>query len=290
MVLLAGVLAGLGVWLTIAGLRPARANLAQALALLDASRRPAAASPAGDWRERLGGWAAPRLPRRAWLVSRADLRLAGLSDAGFVGRKLTLALIGLVAPPLAGWLTLLARFHLPAAIPAVASLIGAGVGFFLPDLSTRAKAQELRREFARGLAAYIDLVALERSCGSGTKTALEQAGMIGDSWVFRRLRERLRQTNWAGQPAWDGLAEMAADLALPDLADLADIVRLTGDQGAGVYTILRARAQSLRTACMTNELTAANEANEKMSVPVSVLGIVFLAILIGPALMAMMGG
>jgi len=289
-VLLAGIGAGLGLWLMTTQLMPAHPNLTQALSLLGSQPRPSAAARPRDWRERLGLWAVPRLPARAWLVSRADLKLAGVSEAGFVGRKLSFALVGLAVPPVVGWLVLLARLHLPVAIPALASLIGAGVGFFLPDLQLRARVLELRREFARALAAYIDLVALERSSGAGTKAALEQAAEVGDSWVFRRLRERLHQTNWAGQPAWDGLAEMAAELNLPELADLADIVRLTGDQGAGVYTILRARAQSMRTAAMTNELTAANEANEKMSVPVSVLGIVFLVIFIGPALMGMLGG
>jgi hypothetical protein len=36
------------------------------------------------------------------------------------------------------------------------------------------------------------------------------------------------------------------------------------------------------------QLTRANEANEKLSLPVSILGLVFLVILITPALMSMM--
>jgi Flp pilus assembly protein TadB len=214
--------------------------------------------------------------------------LVGISDGAFLGQKLVYALVGLCLPSVVWVVAALVRVRMPWAIPVLVS-IGLGAGaFVMPDLMVRDKAARARREFSRALAAYIDLVALERSCGAGTKQALDTAADVGDSWVFRRLRECLDQATWVGRPPWDGLRDMADDLALPDLGDLADIMRLTGTQGAGVYTILRARAQSMRTAMMSDELAKANEVNEKMSIPVSVLGVVFLAILIGPALMGMM--
>lgn len=285
--LVAGLCVGLGLAVCALGFAPAHPQLAQSLALLTPQTIRVSVSPQ-DWREKLGTWAGPKLPGGMRLISDKDLRLLGISEGAFLGQKLVYCLIGLSLPSVAAVVAALARVEMAWAVPVVVSLgLGAGA-FFLPDLLVRDKATKARREFSRALAAYIDLVALERSCGSGAKQALDTAADVGDSWAFRRLRECLDQATWAGRPPWDGLRDMADDLALPDLGDLADIMRLTGTQGAGVYTILRARAQSMRTAMMSDELAKANETNEKMSVPMSVLGIVFLAILIGPALMGMM--
>ena len=78
------------------------------------------------------------------------------------------------------------------------------------------------------------------------------------------------------------------DLALPELHDFADIMRLSGEQGASVYDNLRARADSLRSALLTEELAEANATGERMSIPGSTLGIVFMALLIAPALLRML--
>jgi Flp pilus assembly protein TadB len=159
----------------------------------------------------------------------------------------------------------------------------------IPDLRVRSQAAAARREFSRQLACFVDLVALERSCGSGTQQALSTASEVGDSWAFRRLRECLDHATWAGIASWDGLRDLADELALPDLSDVADIIRLSGSEGAGIHRILRAKARSIRESRLTADLTQANEANESMSLPVSVLGIIFLVILIAPALLSMMG-
>jgi hypothetical protein len=93
---------------------------------------------------------------------------------------------------------------------------------------------------------------------------------------------------WAGLTSWDGLRDLATDLDLGDLAEMADIMRLSSSEGASVYRILRAKARSMREGLLLKDLTKANETNEKMSLPVSVLGIVFLTILIAPALLSML--
>ena len=77
---------------------------------------------------------------------------------------------------------------------------------------------------------------------------------------------------------------MSEQLGLPELAELADIMRLSGEEGAQVYITLRARSSALRNALLNAELENANAANERMSMPASMLGVVFLVILIGPAL------
>ena len=68
------------------------------------------------------------------------------------------------------------------------------------------------------------------------------------------------------------------------------MMRLGGEEGAQIYGQLRARSSSMRAAMLNDELAQANAVGEKMSIPMSLLGMVFLAILIAPALLRMIGG
>ena len=118
---------------------------------------------------------------------------------------------------------------------------------------------------------------------------MEIAASVGDSWVFRRLSEELARSRWSGLPPWDALRKLSDELGLPELADLADIMRLSGEEGAQVYQTLRSRSQSMRTAALNAALADANAVGERMSIPMSTLGLVFMAMLIAPALLRVLG-
>ena len=87
----------------------------------------------------------------------------------------------------------------------------------------------------------------------------------------------------AGLPSWQGLIQLSERLRLPELDDVADIMRASGEDGAAVYATLRARAASLRGALRADEAAAANAASEHMIVPVAFLGVAFMALLGYPA-------
>jgi len=288
--ILGGLVVGAGLAVLLWRFAPVHADLAEALTRLTpgAGTRHVDAGPRPPALERAGAWGLRVLPPALRPVPEADLALLEVTPVGFLGQKMAFALIGLFVPALLDGIVALGGVNLPVAIPVAATLFLAAGMFLLPDLSVRQDAARAREEFVRTLAAYVDLVALERYCGSGTRQALEVAAGVSDSWVFRRLRETLAYSTWAGEPPWDGLRELAGKLAIPDLADLADIMRLSGSEGAQVYRTLRARANSMRTAMLHDDLTRANEVSEKMSIPVSVLGIVFMVILITPALLTVL--
>jgi Flp pilus assembly protein TadB len=176
---------------------------------------------------------------------------------------------------------------LPVAIPAAGGLGLAVVMFFLPNYNAVEDAKQARLEFSRALGAYIDLVALERLNGSGVRQAMEAAAAVGDSWVFTRLSEELTRSRWSGLPPWDALHTLADELGLPELDDFADIMRLSGEQGASVYTNLRARSAAMRTAMLNDEVAQANAVGERMTIPGSLLGVIFMALLVAPALLRM---
>jgi hypothetical protein len=80
---------------------------------------------------------------------------------------------------------------------------------------------------------------------------------------------------------------LATELGLPDLDDFADIMRLGGEEGAGVYANLRARSAAMRTAMLNDEITQANAVGERMTIPGSLLGVIFMALLVAPSLLRM---
>ena len=291
--ILAGGLIGLGAVLLVARLLPADPDLAEALARLTPSRARSTAttvSGAAQGKERIGVWAIRALPPAVWIKTPTrELALLRIPLARFYGDKITFAFLGLFIAPLLALFLELIGLGFPVAIPAFASLGLAVVMFFLPNYNAVDDARKARLEFTRALGAYIDLVALERNNGSGVRQAMEAAAGISDSWVFTRLAEELTRSRWSGLPPWDALHALADELGLPELDDFADIMRLSGEEGASVYTNLRARSAAMRAAMLNDEIAEANAVGERMSIPGSLLGVIFMALLVVPSLLRMFG-
>lgn len=295
----AGTLVGLGLVLLVARFLPAEPDLAQALSRLSPaaarqaslSRSHVAAGRSG-MRESLGGAGARVLPARVWgTVPAQDLAVLRISPARYYGDKLLFATLGLLAGPLLPLVPMLVWPGLPLYLPVGFSLAVGGLLWFLPTYNVRDDARTARLEFRRALGAYVDLVALERAAGSAPRQAMEAAAQIGDSWVFARLAEELARTRWSGTTPWDAMRQLGDELGLPELHELADIIRLSGDEGAQIYTQLRARSASMRAALLTAHKTQANKVSEAMTVPMTLLALIFLCLLAAPqALRVIEGG
>ncbi len=154
-----------------------------------------------------------------------------------------------------------------------------------PNYNAVDDAKRARVEFLRALGAYIELVALERRSGASGHQALAVAADVGDSWVFTRIATELRRARYASRAPWESLHDLSDELGVPELDDLADIMQQSSQDGAQIYTSLRARANGLRSAMLSAEIGKANAASERMYIPASLLGVVFMAILITPALL-----
>lgn len=288
LLILSGLLAGSGLALFATRLVPAQPDLASALDRLAPSVRPRNAVEADTTPTNLAGKMGVRamrwLPSGVWgPVPIRELRLLRRPVAVFYGQKLLYSLAALAIVPVLGWLLSLS-LPIPWPISAAAGVVGAIGMWFAPNYDVRVEAKAARAEFTRSLGSYVDLVALERNAGAGSRQALENAAEIGDSWVFQRLREELGRSRWSGQAPWDALTSLADELGLPDLADLADIMRLSGEEGAQVYATLRARSTALRSALLAVETTKANEVNERIAIPGNLLAMIFIAIMLGPAI------
>jgi Type II secretion system (T2SS), protein F len=283
--LLLGGLAGFGVALVAAQLIPAPPDLGAALERLTAQPSEPPETSDDGVQTRLGrflllhGGSLPgfRPPAR-------ELAILGLQPHDWLGEKGLLAVIGLAFPPCLAAILDVLGVGLPWVLPTTVSVLLAALLFALPSMTVRERAAAAREEFARAVGAYIELVALERLAGSGTTQALENAAHIGRSWVFDRIREELLRSRLSGTTPWASLSSLAEELGVPELADLSDIMRLAGEEGAQVYEALRARGRSLRTAMLTREQARANGASERMVMPVALLALCFALMIATPAM------
>lgn len=293
--LLGGALAGLGAALLLWRLAPADPDLADVVHRYSpegvrARSAPATTTAATGTCDRLGIWAIKRFPASWWgRTPTKELALLRVPVHRHYGKKVLYAVTGALIPPLLTSLFAVLGLAIPILIPAGASLAAAAVMFLLPDVDARTDARRARAEFTRALGAYIDLVALERVAGSGSRQAMELAAEVGDSWVFQRIGEELARSRWSGLAPWDALHALAGELGLPELDDVADIMRLSRE-GSQVYSNLRARSTALRGAMLNTELAQANATSDRMDMPMSLLGVVFMVILIAPSLLRVAGG
>ncbi|GAA4699833.1 type II secretion system F family protein [Nocardioides conyzicola] len=289
--ILAGGMVGLGLCLLVARLLPAEPDLADSLERVSTTRARSneRVLEGQSGKERLGLWGLRVLPPGLWArTPTRELALLRIPIAQFYGEKLTFAGLGLLIPPSLTLLFNILGLGIPLQIPALASLVLAVVMFFIPNYNAVDDARKARVEFARALGAYIDLVALERHNGIGARQAMEAAAGVGDSWVFTRLSEELTRSRWSGLPPWDALHTLATELGLPELDDFADIMRLSGEEGASVYATLRARSAAMRAAMLNDEIAQANAVGERMTIPGSLLGVIFMALLVTPSLLRML--
>lgn len=286
LVLTAGVLLGAGAALVVAGLSPSRPNLADAVTRSLAAPRgrtssePRRSSLAAAVEER----ALPAAVRTFGLLRfSADLRVLELRPEVLAARKLGYGLLGLAFPTVMTVALTVAGVDLAGGVPVVAGLVLGAVFFLLPDVNLRHEAAAARVSMRAATCVFLELVAMERLADAGPTEALDRAAAVGGSREFALIRDALLRTELAGQPSWAGLTELGASTGVPELADTADIMRLAGRDGAAVYATLRARAASLRGQLLSASTASANAASEHMVVPVSLLGLCFMALLGYPA-------
>jgi Type II secretion system (T2SS), protein F len=273
----AGLLTGLGSATAIGEVTPGVPDLRSALRRLDGDSR---AEPAGPWPVRLSSrvrTAAPWLP-----VPATDLRLLGRDPASWLATKLAYGALGLGLVPVLSGLLLLTGRTLPWTLPAAGSLALGVVMFVVPDVVIRVNARERRADFRHALASYLDLVALERGAGAAPTEALEAAAAVGDGWSFERIATALNHARKAGLPAWDGLSALASEIGIGELADVAEIAGVAGQEGARILDTLSARAESMRAQALAATKAQAGARSTTMVLPIALLAGGFLVLLIFP--------
>ncbi len=282
-----GVLLASGTWALAGTMLPVRPRLADALELLEGGTAEVPEQTAHGL-DRLGGWVRSRLRRPVSAGTSRRLRMAGRSVDRHFAHKALGALLGLVLPSLAGAALALLGGSGPE-IPAVAAVVLGVAGFFLPDLALRRSEPGLTEDATEALLTYFDLVTLERLANQSGSQALRSAAAVSDVTVFATIRDALERARLEQRTPYPELHRLGADLALPALVDIADVMALD-DAGASLSGALRARVRELRDAHLTQAKIAASAVSERMAFFMVVPSLVFGMFFLVPPVLRLVGG
>ncbi|POM27253.1 Bacterial type II secretion system protein F domain protein [Actinomadura rubteroloni] len=298
--LLAGAIAGLGLFALVRALFPPRPGLATRLAAFDAARRRGTerAGRTSPTRESVGGLRA-RVGRelvrfaeaRGWRMTsiRADLDITDRSLEAFLATKFLLPAAALLFVPVVIAYFALLGLGMSVQVPAWICVIFAVAFFFFPDVQLRQEAVARRNDFRRVVGAFLDLVSMNLAGGRGVPEALMTAANVGDGWAMRRLRDALGNARITGRTPWQALGTLGEDLDVAELRDLAGALALVADDGAQVRKSLAARAASMRSRELSELEGKAGERSQSMLVAQLFLCGAFLVFLAYPAVIRVMG-
>ncbi|PKK12689.1 MULTISPECIES: type II secretion system F family protein [Thermomonospora] len=296
MAMLAGATVGLGLYLLVRALFPARPGLAASLAAFDRARaqdtaeRQRRVSPGMEeisgLRARVGRALVRFYESRGWEQRsvRADLALLERSYEGFLATKFLLPAAALIFMPVLVGYAALVGLGDSLAVPAWMALIMAGFFFFLPDLQLRQEAAQRRRDFRHVVGAFLDLVAMNLAGGRGVPEALMTAAQVGDGWAMVRIREALANARIVGQTPWQALGRLGEEVNVAELRDLAAALTLVADDGAKIRQSLAARAASMRSRELSELEGKAGERSQSMLIAQLLFCFGFLVFLGFPAL------
>ncbi|MBC3841773.1 type II secretion system F family protein [Streptacidiphilus sp. 4-A2] len=285
--ILAGAVVGLGLALLVSQLRAAPPDLGTVLERMQPASGLGRALPPGSLLDRLG---VPLLQLPGVRIPEQQLALTGRSPSRFMATKALCALIGLAFPPYLQLFAVLFGAHPPLLLSLGGALALAAVMWFLPDWTLKGQAAEARTEYLHAISAYLELVAMERAADHGPAESLRRAATVGRSPVFRQFAAAMESAALDRQPPWVGLTALGRRLGLSALTDLADIMQVSGTDGASIYTALRARAHNLRSELLAAEQAKASVESERMVIPGTILVMLMTVLIAYPAVAVMFSG
>jgi Flp pilus assembly protein TadB len=298
---LAGAIAGLGLFLLIRALIPGKPDPFSSVARIDALRQQHTqftptteqAPPKGvdKVKNNLGVSLNEFYLRQGWQIRsvRADLAIVDKTVESFLATKLLLAAGGAIFGPFVFLALWQFGLHLAVAVPVWLALLCGVLFFFLPDLELKGQAEEKRRDFRRVLGAYLDLVAMNLAGGRGLPEALMAAAEVSDGWALRRIRNTLTDARVTGISQWTALARLGDDLNVDELKDLGAALALVAEDGAKVRESLAARAETMRHREMSEIEGQAGARSQSMLIAQMLLCAGFMVFLMYPAISRVMG-
>ena len=278
---LASAILCVGAWLIATGWAQPRPTVSQAVHHLHRSGRHstaesgiaerigAAVGRRGDWTDT---WVQP-------------LRLIGRPVDVHVGLLVLAALAGLVLPSLIlGALQVTGVVSIGVWIPAALAIAVAALVPLLVHSDAMARSADVAIDLRHQLGAYLDMVTMLLAGNTGYEGALEQAARAGDGVLFRELRRRMREVATTGQSLVRALELVADDYGIVELEQVAATATLSANEGAPVARSLSAKCATLRSTLAAEQEAAARVRNDKITPPLVGMALLFMALIIYPAL------
>ena len=235
--------------------------------------------------ERLGAMAATTAFGARTTGWTRPLRLIGVSTAAHLGGLVMAATVGFVLPALAlgvaRWLGLVSvSVFVPLGVALLAALA-------LPAAihsDAMSRSQEVAVDVRHQLSAYLDMVTMLLAGNTGYEGALEQAARAGDGLLFVELRRRMREVSTTGHSLVGALSLVADDLGIVELEQVAAAARLSAAEGAPVARTLAAKCSTLRSTLAADQEANARIRTDKVTPPLVGMAVLFMALIIYPAL------
>jgi hypothetical protein len=219
---------------------------------------------------------------RAW--SR-PLRLVDRTVPTHLGILTLASLAGFVAPSLIlGLLQWSGVVSIGIWIPVLLSLIAGVVAPIIVHSDAMARSAEVAVDLRHQLGAYLDMVTMLLAGNSGYEGALDQAARAGDGLLFRELRRRMREAGTTGQSLVRALQRVADDYGVVELEQVAATATLSAAEGAPVARSLAAKCATLRSTLAAEQEADARVRNDKVTPPLVAMALLFMALIIYPAL------
>ena len=294
---IAGAIAGSGLFLLVVALLPRRVSLARQLAAFD-SRPARAVLPArrsgeseSEFSRRLGAGLAAFCTEQGWEFPslRNDLALAEKSFENFLATSVLLGIFGFLIGPVLLLLLSVIGVHVSFVLPIWLGLILAIVFSIFPYVEVKQKADQRRKDFRHAVGAFLDLVGMNLAGGRGVPEALMAASEIGGGWSMWRIRDALANARITGQTPWQALGALGEEIRVDELRDLAAALSLVAEDGAKVRESLTARAVSLRRRELADLEGQAGERSQSMLVAQMFLVAGFLVFLVFPVVGVLLG-
>ena len=281
---LAGALGGLGLLGVVTAFlrRPTPRSLEEEVLLAEGSRR----SPR-DALRRLIEWGRRQLQGDAALVQ--DARMVGRSLETQVVAKFAGALLGGLVLGVGGGLGLgLTGISMPAAVVVLLAVLGAALGWWLPDSMLRTEAAKQRVAFQRSAEAWLELAGQLVTAGADPFSALVTAASYSEQPTFVVLHDALRVSAARGEPPWTGLRRLADERRLRFLDPFCASFEMAGTTGAGSRETILSQVEAARSKAMHEADAAAASSGEKMGAPLALIGGAFMVIMGYPPLAGIM--
>jgi tight adherence protein C len=213
------------------------------------------------------------------------LRLIGRSVPAHVGMLIASALAGLVVPTL-----LLTTLHVLGVITiglAAPAGLSFGAAIVVPitlHADAIARSNNVHTDLRHQLSAFLDMVTMLLAGNTGHEGALDQASRAGDGLLFRELRRRMREVATTGHSLVGALALVGDDFGVVELEQVAAAATLSAAEGAPVARTLAAKCSTLRSTIAAEQEALARVRNDKVTPPLVGMALLFMALIIYPAL------
>lgn len=182
-------------------------------------------------------------------------------------------------------------FGLPATDTLLASLIGAGLGYYMPFLYIRRKVKSRQQELMKTLPDMLDLLVVCVESGLGLNQALVRVSEEIDH-ISPAMSDELTVVNLeirAGKPRHEALRNLGERTGLSDVRALISMLVQTDRFGTSVADALRTHSDTLRTIRMQRAEERAAKVPAKLVFPLVLFVFpAFGVVILGPGVIQLM--